>query len=242
MYNSPFSPLPQPTRLPRFRFSASLFFGVLIAFLVAPGCSSESVSHEWPTPRQQADVDRSSEDATRQEDTRQPDLGRTIDTAPDASLEDMTASPPCGTVADCGPNRQCLADICRDSCSGTTCPPTRTGPVCHQGLCVECTSNSDCTGGNRVCDTERFVCVDGPAGTTDAVIGAMYHQWWTPGRWQRDRENYVYRPVLGHYSNADRDVISTHHDWAQRAGINTCLFFRSKNGPNSSHRGISSSP
>ncbi len=139
----------------------------------------------------------------------------------DAAHPDGVAPEVCGAVADCGPDRRCLAGLCRDECFGLACPPNRSGAICREGLCVECSTDGDCRGGNRRCDPERFVCVEREIDAGDAVIGVMYHQWWTPGRWQGDRGNYVYRPVLGHYDNADQAVIRQHHDWAQRAGVNT---------------------
>jgi hypothetical protein len=55
------------------------------------------------------------------------------------------------------------------------------------------------------------------------LVGAMYHHWWVPGRWSHSPLNHPYEPVLGHYDNANQDVIRQHIAWAKRAGINTLV-------------------
>ena len=42
------------------------------------------------------------------------------------------------------------------------------------------------------------------------VVGVMYHHWWVPGRWSHNPLNHPYEPVLGHYDNADPNVIRQH--------------------------------
>lgn len=53
------------------------------------------------------------------------------------------------------------------------------------------------------------------------VVGVMYHHWWVPSRWSHDPLNHPYEPVLGHYDNADENVIRQHIAWAKQYGINT---------------------
>jgi len=53
------------------------------------------------------------------------------------------------------------------------------------------------------------------------VVGVMYHHWWVPGRWSDNPRNYAYEPLLGHYDNADPNVIRQHIAWAKQYGINT---------------------
>jgi len=53
------------------------------------------------------------------------------------------------------------------------------------------------------------------------VVGVMYHHWWVPSRWSDNPRNHPYEPVLGHYDNADANVIRQHVAWAKQYGINT---------------------
>lgn len=53
------------------------------------------------------------------------------------------------------------------------------------------------------------------------IVGVMYHHWWVPGRWSHDPLNHPQEPVLGHYDNADENVIRQHIAWAKQYGINT---------------------
>lgn len=140
-----------------------------------------------------------------------PDAGRgTIDAGP------ASTPPECVADADCGDDRGCLDGRCFDACLfDFFCVDEGT---CHEGVCVECVSDSDC-GGTSTC--EAHACVREPLDPADVVIGAMYHQWWVHGRWESGRGNYRYEPSLGHYDNRDPDVVRRHHDWAERAGINT---------------------
>lgn len=55
------------------------------------------------------------------------------------------------------------------------------------------------------------------------VVGVMYHHWWVPSRWSQNPPNHPYEPVLGHYDNADPEVIHQHIAWAKEVGINTFL-------------------
>jgi len=54
-----------------------------------------------------------------------------------------------------------------------------------------------------------------------AVVGVFYHHWWVPSRWSDNPPNHPYEPVLGHYDNADANVIRQHIAWAKQYGINT---------------------
>ena len=130
--------------------------------------------------------------------------------------------PECVTDEDCGFGRGCLAGICRNMCwLGIWCDGLPSGDICLDGLCVQCQQDADCRGGHMVCDLEHYICQPVPVDPDHVVIGAMYHQWWIPQRWQGDRGNYVYEPVLGHYDNSDPHVVRQHLDWAEIAGINT---------------------
>ena len=124
----------------------------------------------------------------------------------------------CSGDDDCADDLSCFLGLCRRACGvGEFCPR---GSVCRGGLCVDCLEDTDCRGnGLEVCDTSEYACV--PQEIIDPVIGAMYHQWWTAARWEGDRGNYVYEPLLGHYDNSNADVVRQHCDWAERAGINT---------------------
>lgn len=53
------------------------------------------------------------------------------------------------------------------------------------------------------------------------IVGVMYHHWWVPQRWELDPPNYAYEPLLGHYDNADPEIIRQHIAWAKQYGINT---------------------
>ena len=147
-----------------------------------------------------------------------PDADDWTDPPADPEIEEMPPEPECYYDTDCGGDRRrCFHGLCRDECIFGYCLG---GLVCHEGVCVDCTADTHCRGrGNEVCYTWNYTCV--ARGITDPVIGAMYHQWWTTDRWQGDRGNYVYEPVLGHYDNSNADVVAQHNEWAVRAGINT---------------------
>ncbi len=55
------------------------------------------------------------------------------------------------------------------------------------------------------------------------LVGAMYHHWWVPARWSHNPLNHPYEPVLGHYDNANHNVIRQHIAWARQAGIDTLV-------------------
>jgi hypothetical protein len=127
---------------------------------------------------------------------------------------------PCGDDGDCSERLRCFLGLCRRECGvGDYCP--RPGAcLLSENLCVGCTVDTDCRGGGQqTCDPTTYSCAD--VAIEDPVIGVMYHQWWTPGRWIGDRGNYVYEPVLGHYDNTDPEVVRQHGEWAELAGINT---------------------
>lgn len=60
---------------------------------------------------------------------------------------------------------------------------------------------------------------DGPI----SVVGVMYHHWWVESRWSDNPSNHPYEPVLGHYDNANADVIREHIRVAKEHGINTLI-------------------
>jgi hypothetical protein len=201
---------------------------LLLALALLVGCSSSETEDDRAhqdrdavgdladladTPVEEETADVSGDDSVR--DT--PD-DITMD---DVAMDDVTVDEPaqdCGDSGPCEGSEACIDGICRDACiGGTQCWD---GLVCFNGFCVDCIDDQDCADGNMVCNQQDHTCEETAVGSGN-IVGAMYHQWWTPSRWESNRGNYVYEPVLGHYDNSDPDVVARHHDWAQRGGVNT---------------------
>lgn len=163
-----------------------------------------------------ADTSDTAEPDTREaEDTTQmPDTDDTSDVTEDTAQDPDTGPVQCAGTT-CATGEECFRDVCRRPCAAGCGGED----VCVSDYCVDCQSDTDCSA-DEVCDTSSYTCEPGLA-VEDPVIGVMYHQWWTPGRWDGDRGNYVYEPVLGHYDNGDQAIVAQHHDWAEQAGVNT---------------------
>jgi hypothetical protein len=98
----------------------------------------------------------------------------TIDAAtpPDAFV------PECSDDGDCGAGRGCLAGLCRDECLlGFWCDGVESGPICQDGLCVECLVDADCESGRLRCDPTLLTCVDRPFDPSLARFGIFYSTW-----------------------------------------------------------------
>ena len=86
--------------------------------------------------------------------------------------------PECTGDGDCGPGRGCLAGLCRDECVlGFWCEDAGSGPICQDGLCVECVADADCESGRLECDEATFTCVDRPFDPGLARFGIFYSTW-----------------------------------------------------------------
>lgn len=56
-----------------------------------------------------------------------------------------------------------------------------------------------------------------------SVVAAMYHHWWVPSRWVDEPRNHTYEPLMGHYDNADENIVRQHVAWAKQHGIDTMV-------------------
>ena len=203
----------------------SCFSAVLLSFSAGLNCSNE-VLEDTQSSSDSGDLnseETSSADLISDAEQEQDSVEEPIEDIELSDSESDGSAYYCSVDGDCGQDRGCLAGVCRNECiSGEFCYFVISGSTCVDGLCVECAENTDCHGdGNQVCNTNTYLCEPRIIDPSKTIIGVMYHQWWIPGRWQANRGNYVYEPLLGHYENSDPQIISQHLDWAELAGINT---------------------
>lgn len=114
------------------------------------------------------DASMSLEDADVRVDAGRVDAGADVDAGP---------RPECTTDAQCG-SRRCWEGSCRNPCLfGVYCAEgTASGEICHDGVCVECSNDSQCTGRER-CDTRARRCVERPVDTSITQFGIFYSLW-----------------------------------------------------------------
>ena len=234
-------------KLPTFALSASL----VVTFLL-PACSDdETIRHQdtgaphreasagTDAPVTGADGPGALDGAPAKPDKGQPgkqDKGAGLDAAP---KPDVVTKPQCVTDAQCGANRGCLAGICRDKCLfGLVCVGAASGPVCHKGLCVKCTTDAHCPGNRYQCSNQKYVCTERSFDPKLTKIGMFYSLWHCPHSTAKTVYNitdilagkqswgplYKFhfwdRPVGGYYCLSQNDpVLKKHATMLAAAGI-----------------------
>lgn len=109
-----------------------------------------------------------------------------------------------------------------------------TGAVCEEGLCVECVSDVECEGRDRVCDPTTLTCVDTSVDPQHTKIGIFYFLWHCPASEHvRDLSvlspdqwgpygsfHYWGRPAAGYYClSRDDGTLQSHAQQLRDAGI-----------------------